>query len=86
MGTTRQYTCKNLLQELSDYLDGSLESAARTELEAHLAKCPNCWVVCDTTKKTIQVFKGMEPYPLPDQVKARLVKALEKKCNQAGRG
>jgi len=84
METTRQYTCKNLLQELSDYLEGAMESPARSEIEAHLAKCPNCWVVCDTTKKTIQVFKGMEPYPLPEGVKGRLVKALEKKCSRAG--
>ena len=84
MGTTRQFTCKQLFQELSDYLDGSLDSEARTQLEAHLAKCPNCWVVCDTTKKTIEVFKGMDPYPLPEDVKGRLAKALQKRCAGAG--
>ena len=84
MGTTRQFTCKHLLKELTDYLDGSLEADVRIQLEAHLAKCPNCWVVCDTTKKTIEVFKGMDPYPLPDDVKSRLMKALQKRCSQAG--
>ena len=82
METTRQFTCKQLLTELTDYLDGSLGAEARTLLEAHLAKCPNCWVVCDTTKKTIQVFKCMEPYPLPEGVKDRLMKALEKRYSQ----
>ena len=80
---TRQFTCKHLLKELTDYLDGSLEAEVRTQLEAHLAKCPNCWVVADTTKKTIQVFKGMEPYPLPETVKSRLMKALERRCREA---
>ena len=84
MGTTRQFTCKHLLKELTDYLDGSLDAEVRTQLEAHLAKCPNCWVVCDTTKKTIQVFKGMEPYPLPESVKGRLMKALQRRHSQAG--
>ncbi len=84
MGTTRQITCKQLLKELSDYLDGSLDRGSRVQLEAHLAKCPNCWVVCDTTKKTIEVFKGMDPYPLPDDVKGRLMKALQRRCGHAG--
>jgi anti-sigma factor RsiW len=83
MGTTRQFTCKHLLKELSDYLDGSLEPEMRIQLEAHLAKCPNCWVVCDTTQKTIQVFKGLDPYPLPEDVKGRLMRALQKRCSQA---
>jgi anti-sigma factor RsiW len=85
MGTTRQFTCKHLLKELTDYLDGSLDPEVRTQLEAHLAKCPNCWVVCDTTKKTIEVFKGLDPYPLPDEVKGRLVKALQKRCSESGK-
>jgi anti-sigma factor (TIGR02949 family) len=84
MGTTRQFTCKHLLRELTDYLDGSLEAEVRVQLEAHLAKCPNCWVELDTIKKTIQVFKGMDPYPLPDDVKSRLMKALQKRCGQSG--
>ncbi len=84
MGTTRQFTCKHLLKELTDYLDGSIEAEVRVQLEAHLAKCPNCWVELDTIKKTIQVFKGMEPYPLPEDVKSRLMKALQKRCGHAG--
>ena len=84
MGTTRQFTCKHLLRELTDYLDGSLETEVRIQLEAHLAKCPDCWVELDTMKKTIQVFKGMDPYPLPENVKTRLMKALQKRCSEAG--
>ena len=84
MATTRQFTCKHLLEELTDYMDGSLESEVRVQLEAHLAKCPNCWVQVDTMKKTVQVFQGMEPYPLPEDVKDRLMKALQKRCGQAG--
>jgi len=83
MGTTRQFNCKQLLKELTDYLDGALDPEARIQLEAHLAKCPNCWVVCDTTKKTIQVYKGADPYPLPEEVKSRLIKALQRRTGQA---
>ena len=72
-------TCKDFLRELSDYLDENLAAEARTELERHIAACPNCWVIADTTKKTIRVYKGMDPYPIPPDVEARLMQALERK-------
>jgi len=72
-------TCKDFLHELSDYLDESLEVEVRSKIEAHIAECPNCWVIADTTRKTIQIYKGMEPHPLPADVEGRLMQALERK-------
>jgi anti-sigma factor RsiW len=72
-------TCKEFLQELSDYLDESVDAEVREKLEKHIALCPNCWVVCDTTKKTIRIYKGMDPYRMPSDVESRLMAALEKK-------
>ena len=72
-------TCKQFLSELSDFLDQSVTGEARRELEEHLNECPNCWVVCDTTKKTIEVYRGMEPYSIPAGVHERLLEALRKK-------
>ena len=72
-------TCKDFLNELSDYLDESADTALRTKLEQHISECPNCWVIADTTKKTIQIYRGMDPYPIPSDVESRLMKALEKK-------
>ena len=61
-------TCKEFLQELSDYLDESLDAELRAKLEHHITECPNCWVIADTTKKTIQIYQGMDPYPIPADV------------------
>ena len=73
-------TCKEFLQELSDYLDEKTDVELRAKLERHITECPNCWVVCDTTKKTIQVFKGMQEYAIPTDVHTRLMAAVERKC------
>jgi hypothetical protein len=74
-------TCKDFLAELSEYLDDSLGIEIREKLEAHLKACPNCWVVCDTTKKTIQVFKGHgSSCSMPTAVHERLMQALDKKA------
>ena len=73
-------SCRKLLSEISNYLDGEIEPEARRELEEHLAKCPNCWVVFDTTRKTVQIYQGCEPYPIPETLQTRLQQALRKLC------
>ena len=72
-------TCKDFLNELSDYLDDSGDAELRAKLEQHITECPNCWVIADTTRRTIQIYKGMDPYPMPADVEDRLMRALEKK-------
>ena len=72
-------TCKEFLAELSDFLDEKTKAEIRGKLERHLQECPNCWVVCDTTRKTIQVFKGMQACTIPEDVHSRLMAAVERK-------
>jgi hypothetical protein len=77
-------TCKDFLKELGEYLDESTDPALRADLDRHINGCPNCWVVLDTTKKTISVYKGLEAQPLPDEVRARLLEAVAKKASHTG--
>jgi anti-sigma factor RsiW len=72
-------TCKEFLAELSDFLDETTKLEIRAKLERHLAECPNCWVVCDTTRKTIQVYKGMASCSIPEDVHTRLMAAVERR-------
>jgi anti-sigma factor RsiW len=78
-------TCKDFLHELSDYLDENLDAEIRARLEKHMTECPNCWVIADTTRKTIKIYKGMDPYPIPSDVESRLMKALERKMAARGK-
>ena len=73
-------TCKEFLSELSEYLDEKTSAGIRARLEAHLANCPNCWVICDTTRKTVRVYRGMTPCEVPDDVHSRLMAAFERRC------
>ena len=72
-------TCKDFLNELSEYLDETTDADIRRRVEEHVSECPNCFVVFDTTKKTLQIYKGMEPQPIPPDVHSRLMAALERK-------
>jgi predicted anti-sigma-YlaC factor YlaD len=70
---------------LSDYLDESTAESTRAEIAEHINGCPNCWVVLDTTRRTIQVYKGEEPQPIPARVHERIIQALEERA-KATRG
>jgi hypothetical protein len=74
--------CKDFLNELNDFLDGSLEPKLKAELQEHLQWCSNCFVVCDTTRKTIQIYKENEIYDLPDDLRSRLHAAILEKCRK----
>ena len=79
-------TCKDFLRELGDYLDETLDPALRAELTKHVKECPNCWVVCDTTEKSLKVFKGMEAKSLPAEIHERVWDALQRKIEAEGGG
>jgi len=66
--------CSEFLHELTDYLDGVIDAPTKSELEEHLAWCHNCYVVCDTTKKTIEIYRDSQLrncYQMPVQKKSR---------------
>ena len=72
-------TCKEFLGWLNEYLCDSEDPESKRHVEEHVSACPNCWVILDTTKKTIQVYKGQEPQQVPPALQSRLMEALRKK-------
>ena len=73
-------TCSEFLKELTDYLDETLDARTRSELEDHLTWCHDCFVVCNTTKKTIEIYRDHQLFELPDDLRTRLQSAIMAKC------
>ena len=71
--------CRNIVKELSNYLDEALDSSLKASIEKHLEHCEDCKVVVDTTKQTIQIYCNSEPAPLPEDTRQRLRDALKKR-------
>ncbi len=69
--------CRDMLGNLSDYIDGDLEAELCAEIEQHLAGCNNCRIVVDTLKRTVTLYHEHGHEPLPEDVKARLFDALD---------
>ncbi len=72
--------CSDFLKELTDYLDDTMDSQTKAEPEEHLQWCHNCYVVCNTTKSTIEIYRGSKLYELPDELRSRIHSAIVSKC------
>jgi len=72
--------CSEFLHELTDYLDGVIDASTKAELDEHLAWCHNCYVVCDTTKKTIEIYRDSKLYELPEDLETKLRSAIASRC------
>ncbi len=70
-------TCRQLLAQLAKYLDGELDASICEQVEQHLATCPYCRIVVDTTQKTITLFHAAPPEEVPQIVRQHLLKILE---------
>jgi predicted anti-sigma-YlaC factor YlaD len=74
--------CRNVVKELSNYLDEALDQTLKASIEQHLSNCEDCRLVVDTTRKTIQIYCNAEPLPLPEDTRIRLRQALEKRLHR----
>ena len=70
--------CKEVLANLSNYVDGDASAELRAALEEHIAKCRRCRVVFDTTAKALKIVLDVEPFEVPLAVSARLYARLDK--------
>ncbi len=68
--------CREMLESISDYVDGSLQSELCRLLEVHMAGCEDCQVVVDTMRKTVELYQADRKREIPDEVKRRLFKRL----------
>jgi len=73
-------TCSDFLKELTDYLDGAMDAQTQAELEDHLQWCHNCYVVCNTTKMTIEIYRDSQLYELPEDLRDRLRTVILARC------
>ena len=69
--------CKQVLANLSDYVDGEVSNEMRKALEEHVVRCRRCRVVLDTTRRTLRLVLDVDPFEVPLAVSARLYTRLE---------
>lgn len=75
--------CTDFLSQLTDYFDGQISPELIEEVRAHLGACDHCKVVLNTTRQTIEVYRGNDIYEVSDDLRERLHSAIMTKCMAA---
>ena len=74
----RTMNCKDVLANLSRYIDREGSEELRQALELHISRCRRCRVVFDTTGRMLKIVTDAGPFEVPLSVSARLYARLEK--------
>jgi anti-sigma factor RsiW len=64
-------TCKDVLANISSYLDGELDTTPCDAIEQHCLTCSSCAAVVSGLRETIGLCRQAATVPLPDDVRRR---------------
>jgi anti-sigma factor RsiW len=68
--------CIEVVELVSDYLDGELDPETRGRVEAHLALCPHCAVYVEQVRDTVRALNRLPADELPEHAVAELEAAF----------
>jgi len=69
-----QMTCKELVELVTEYLEGSLSEDVRVRIESHLSGCEGCTNYVEQMRQTIQLTGQIREENLSEQQKDDLLK------------
>ena len=72
----RHLRCRQVVELLNDYLDGSLMGAEREEVERHLATCNGCIAFLQQLRTTVRVVSTLTEDDVPAPVMDELLRAF----------
>lgn len=74
MSRADEMVCVELVEVITDYLEGALPPEDRARLEAHLAECAPCRRYLDQFRAVVAAAGRISPEALPEQTRADLLR------------
>lgn len=74
--TLEQLSCQELVELVTDYLDGALPPADAARFEAHVATCDGCGVYLEQLRQVIVASGRIAPDALSPQAEEELLDAF----------
>jgi predicted anti-sigma-YlaC factor YlaD len=69
-------TCQELVELVTDYLEGALTQDVRTRFDEHLAVCPGCETYLDQIRETASLLGEVSVDDITGEVRATLLSAF----------
>jgi anti-sigma factor RsiW len=76
MTSLPEMPCQELVEVITDYLDGALAETDRLRFEAHLAECDACRDYLEQFRQTIALVGRVEPERLSPRMREDLLAAF----------
>ena len=73
------YPCAQLVETITEYLEGTMPAAERARFERHLKGCPSCQVYVEQLRRTIEQSGRVtvdDVEALPEQAREELMEAF----------
>ena len=73
----RELPCIELVEVVTDYLEGAMPARKRRLLEQHLTACDGCTAYLEQMRETISLTGRLEPEDVPPELEERLLAAFQ---------
>jgi anti-sigma factor RsiW len=73
MEDSGELTCQELVELVTDYLEGTLEPSERRRFEDHIFNCEGCAAYLDQMRRTIRVAGEITEESMPRPVRDKLL-------------
>jgi anti-sigma factor RsiW len=70
-------TCRQVVELMTDYLEGALSRADRARFEEHIAGCDGCRAYLAQLATTRRVLSKLADEPIPPDLQAELLKTFK---------
>jgi anti-sigma factor RsiW len=77
-GDEPMVSCKTIIANLSNYLDGDATPEMRQKIEKHLRGCHRCTAVYDSTRKMLVITGDERVFEIPAGFSERLHSFIDK--------
>jgi predicted anti-sigma-YlaC factor YlaD len=76
MWPLRRLTCKQMVELVTDYLEGAMPPRTRRRFERHLDGCPGCRAYLEQMRDTVRVLGHLGEDDIPPAVLDELLRAF----------
>jgi anti-sigma factor RsiW len=76
MSANHQLICQEVVELITDYLEGAMDAELRSAFDAHLAGCPHCTHYLEQIEAMIRVAGTIEAEALSPEFQAGLLAAF----------
>jgi anti-sigma factor RsiW len=73
---TQGLDCNEVVELITDYLEGALDPPTADQVEQHLAECPGCTVYVEQIRQMVATLGRLPGTSLPADAQARLMAAF----------